>query len=310
MQENLVYLSLDDFIIEDNPRTQTGLDDASIDSLANDIAARGLRYPLRVQARNVGVCGQKQYFVEDGQRRTNAIILLRDRGMDNGLSDKIPCIVSDGTTLEAKINALADNLQRSELSSFELAQAITILKNSGVMQKDIATRINKSSATVSRLISTLENACDQLQTAWQSGHIPDDIAFDIAQLPKKEQRAHVKKLTEIREATPEKIGAKTIREHIAENVKKTNTLGKPSILKIRNIYKLIKDAPEKNKYLNGFRDALKFAMGELEPTQFKADYTAYIETTFGSDECDECNGSGQYFIDGKPQKCICTEPQL
>lgn len=29
----------------------------------------------------------------------------------------------------------------------------------------------------------------------------------------------------------------------------------------------------------------------------------------GSDECDECDGSGTYYIDGEPQKCICTEPQ-
>lgn len=29
----------------------------------------------------------------------------------------------------------------------------------------------------------------------------------------------------------------------------------------------------------------------------------------GSDECDECDGSGVYFIDGLPQACICSEPQ-
>lgn len=29
----------------------------------------------------------------------------------------------------------------------------------------------------------------------------------------------------------------------------------------------------------------------------------------GSDECDQCDGSGRYLIDGKPQACICSEPQ-
>ena len=29
----------------------------------------------------------------------------------------------------------------------------------------------------------------------------------------------------------------------------------------------------------------------------------------GSDECDECDGSGIYYINGEPQKCICSEPQ-
>jgi len=28
-----------------------------------------------------------------------------------------------------------------------------------------------------------------------------------------------------------------------------------------------------------------------------------------SNECDECDGSGTYYIDGYPQKCICAESQ-
>ncbi len=32
-------------------------------------------------------------------------------------------------------------------------------------------------------------------------------------------------------------------------------------------------------------------------------------TVGGSDECDECDGSGTYYIDGKPRPCICSEPQ-
>lgn len=29
----------------------------------------------------------------------------------------------------------------------------------------------------------------------------------------------------------------------------------------------------------------------------------------GSDECDDCDGSGTYYIDNEPQACICSEPQ-
>jgi hypothetical protein len=29
----------------------------------------------------------------------------------------------------------------------------------------------------------------------------------------------------------------------------------------------------------------------------------------GSDECDDCDGRGYYFINGEPQPCICSEPQ-
>ena len=30
----------------------------------------------------------------------------------------------------------------------------------------------------------------------------------------------------------------------------------------------------------------------------------------GSDVCDECDGSGEYFIDGQPRACICSESQF
>lgn len=26
-------------------------------------------------------------------------------------------------------------------------------------------------------------------------------------------------------------------------------------------------------------------------------------------ECDECDGSGTYYLNGEPQACICSEPQ-
>jgi hypothetical protein len=35
----------------------------------------------------------------------------------------------------------------------------------------------------------------------------------------------------------------------------------------------------------------------------------YVVKLSGSDECDDCDGSGAYYIDGEPQKCICQEPQ-
>jgi predicted HAD superfamily Cof-like phosphohydrolase len=36
---------------------------------------------------------------------------------------------------------------------------------------------------------------------------------------------------------------------------------------------------------------------------------ADIKGVLTSMQCDECDGSGAYFIDGAPQKCICSEPQ-
>lgn len=45
---------------------------------------------------------------------------------------------------------------------------------------------------------------------------------------------------------------------------------------------------------------------EIEEAQTAREVEAAL---LSSDACDECNGSGKYFIDGEPQACICSEPQ-
>lgn len=34
-----------------------------------------------------------------------------------------------------------------------------------------------------------------------------------------------------------------------------------------------------------------------------------VDVPVDSTDCDDCDGSGVYCIDGEPQRCICSEPQ-
>lgn len=49
---------------------------------------------------------------------------------------------------------------------------------------------------------------------------------------------------------------------------------------------------------------------ELSSKTLRAeDYVTNVSPLGGSDECDECDGSGTYYIDGVPTPCICSESQ-
>ncbi len=45
--------------------------------------------------------------------------------------------------------------------------------------------------------------------------------------------------------------------------------------------------------------------GEVEIYRIELEATKLQETELG--KCDECQGTGVYYIDGKPQKCICLD---
>ena len=55
----------------------------------------------------------------------------------------------------------------------------------------------------------------------------------------------------------------------------------------------------------GYRDDLR----NIEDVLDEAPCLCRCGCPNGCDRCDECDGSGTYYIDGQPQACICSEPQ-
>ncbi|CAK7260924.1 MULTISPECIES: ParB/RepB/Spo0J family partition protein [unclassified Shinella] len=125
-------------------KTKAGV---SIEELADDIARRGLltsinvRPELDAEGRETGI-----YRIPAGGRRYRALKLLVDR-KQLAKTTGVPCIVSEGETLEAE-DSLAENVKRADLHPLDEFRAMMVLREQGLDEEEIAARFHISVATV------------------------------------------------------------------------------------------------------------------------------------------------------------------
>ncbi len=125
-------------------KTKAGV---SIEELADDIARRGLltsinvRPELDAEGRETGI-----YRIPAGGRRYRALKLLVDR-KQLAKTTGVPCIVSEGETLEAE-DSLAENVKRVDLHPLDEFRAMMVLREQGLDEEEIAARFHISVATV------------------------------------------------------------------------------------------------------------------------------------------------------------------
>lgn len=125
-------------------KTKAGV---SIEELADDIARRGLLTSINVRAerdaegKETGI-----YRIPAGGRRYRALKLLVDRKQLTKTTG-VPCIVSEGDTLEAE-DSLAENVKRADLHPLDEFRAMMVLREQGLDEEEIAARFHISVATV------------------------------------------------------------------------------------------------------------------------------------------------------------------
>jgi len=125
-------------------KTKAGV---SIEELADDIARRGLLTSINVRAeldaegRETGI-----YRIPAGGRRYRALKLLVDRKQMTKTT-VVPCIVSEGETLEAE-DSLAENVKRADLHPLDEFRAMMVLREQGLDEEEIAARFHMSVAIV------------------------------------------------------------------------------------------------------------------------------------------------------------------
>ncbi|MCQ4633952.1 ParB N-terminal domain-containing protein [Shinella sp. CPCC 100929] len=125
-------------------KTKAGV---SIEELADDIARRGLLTSINVRAerdaegKETGI-----YRIPAGGRRYRALKLLVDRKQLTKTTG-VPCIVSEGETLEAE-DSLAENVKRVDLHPLDEFRAMMALREQGLDEEEIAARFHISVATV------------------------------------------------------------------------------------------------------------------------------------------------------------------
>jgi ParB-like chromosome segregation protein Spo0J len=195
----------------ENPRVTSGLAPEDIRELALHIVRHGLLTPLLVT-----VPGQSKHAtVIGGQRRYRAIELIlgwaddidnphepggwhaRDGEVNDGalieeraseLRDRVPVrlITPTGPFGEQGL-ALADNVLREGLSSYEIAVSLAQLADQGVTGAELARLVGKSKSWVSRKLGAWKGAGPELRAAWARGDLTEEAVQQLAELTHAQQ---------------------------------------------------------------------------------------------------------------------------
>ena len=119
-------------------------DPDAIDALADSIRRYGLLSPLVVRPLADG-----QYELIAGERRLRALKQLRAASTD--------AIVLHAADRDSALIALVENLQRVDLNFFEEAEGyLTVIRQYGLLQEDLARRIGKNPSTIANRLRLLK----------------------------------------------------------------------------------------------------------------------------------------------------------
>lgn len=176
-----------------------------ISELIDDIKQRGLLENLVVWHKRLkreshelpdGREVWDRYILIAGHRRHEAIRLIRQE--DPTAFQVVPVTLFQGNEDDAKFAMLAENLGRDDLTAAEVAEAVHQMKLRGHAQAEIARRLAKSQAWVSRLLKFREHACEHLRKATGDELVPFDLALTFCELDEKAQERALARYLEAR----------------------------------------------------------------------------------------------------------------
>lgn len=183
--------------IRPNPnQPRKNFDTAGLEELSASIAENGVLQPISVRrVRNV-------YEIVAGERRYRASKMA-------GLS-KIPAIILEADENKSALIALLENLQREDLSFFEIAQGYQrLIRDQGITQEELAKKLGKSQSTVANKLRLLR--------------FPPKVQMLISDYALTER--HARALLHLTSEEMQCLAAKTIYEQQL-NVKQTEELVK------------------------------------------------------------------------------------
>lgn len=177
-----------------------------IDQLVADIKQRGLLENLVVWHKRMKRESHKladgretwdRYILIAGHRRHEAIRIIREE--DPTAFDTVPVTLFQGNEDDAKFAMLAENLGRDDLTAAEVAEAVYQMKLRGHAQAEVAKRLAKSQAWVSRALKLREQASTALFKAVADESIPFDLALKLCELDERAQERALAKYLEAKE---------------------------------------------------------------------------------------------------------------
>ena len=130
-------------IIPDPDQPRRTFDEDQLQSLSDSIAAQGVLQPITVQPENA----DGQYLIIMGERRWRAAQLV-------GLTS-IPSIIRKATA-ELRAIQLTENVQRSDLTTMEIARAVEQMRKDGKKRSEIARALGWGQVQVSQFAGILD----------------------------------------------------------------------------------------------------------------------------------------------------------
>lgn len=157
-----------------NPRKHFNAEE--LDSLAESIRARGVLQPIVVRHGLHLHPTRERFEIVAGARRFRAAGIA-------GLAT-IPAIIRDVSDADMLVDAVIENLQRSQPSPMEEARAFAALSQiHGLSAGEIARQIGQSPRQVQQRIALVTRLCDAAQDAIDQGKLRPSYARALAQAP-------------------------------------------------------------------------------------------------------------------------------
>lgn len=263
-----------------------------IAELTTDIAHRGLLDPLIVWIAE-DVSDEPIYVLVAGHRRLAALKALmlmplpddkaeREKIMmrRTQLSEGIPVHFRRGKLFDVETDGLASNLHRRNLSSFEVAKTMAKWQERGVTGTEIARKVSRSNAWVSKVLNAYKGAGEALKKAWRQGLIPDDTIFDLAQLPDSQQAEKVAVQLALRAA-----GKKGEARASAKGKKPKK--GKFYKAQAREIVETLDGSARKSRYVKGVLDAMDLFIGGIKFEDLDDEFQEALEEAQSEKETEE-----------------------
>ena len=161
-------------IVPDPDQPRRVFDEDKLRSLSESIAAQGVLQPITVQPKNA----DGKHLIIMGERRWRAAQLA-------GLIH-IPAIVREATA-ELRAIQLTENVQRADLTTMEIAQAVGQMREGGQETPEIAKALGWSESAVSRYAG-IAKMPEELQ-ALARANAPIRALSDLGSLWKKDEGA-------------------------------------------------------------------------------------------------------------------------
>lgn len=256
---------------------------SQIKELAEDIALRGLINPLQVWLTK-DEKGKTHKVRIGGGRRLEAIKLLIEEkrvteGPAKGYDKAVPCrIVTDNDPKSAFATAVADNLQREEMTSFEQAESVWhMAMNHGMSGTEISKALSKSNAWTSRMLGCFRECSTATREAWKIGKITQETVRDLISKHRNDHAAMDKtleKLVKVRE-----VGSKDAKSEARNEAKagKKGNNDRPTRMQMDFMKVKTEGAPAKFKYVRGVHDGIMYALGLLGLGEFEDDYAEFLK---------------------------------